>query len=295
MESDSFLFNLEDYTNNSPDKKFLPLDVPLWTKNKAHFIARYLKSFTYVTKHGTYIDAFAGPQHEESRDETWAVKLVMQNEPKWLRNFHLFDLNPAQVNHLNQLKSEYLNSNPPPPKRNVTIEEGDCNLTLPKFLSEHPIPEKEASFCLLDQRSTECNWQTVKTVAFHKGGNGGHKIELFYFFPQGWIDRTIKSWKIDVEKRCKRWWGRDDVMDFLNLSNHERGLSMAERFRTEIGYKYSYPFPIQKKGKEGATMFWMIHASDHPRATDLMRQAYNHIGAGKGVNDPCRQLELSFE
>ncbi|EDY83658.1 hypothetical protein VDG1235_3285 [Verrucomicrobiia bacterium DG1235] len=295
MESNTHLFDLNDYTNEAKGKGYLPLDYPLWTKNKAHFIARYLKSFTYVTRHGTYIDAFAGPQHEESRNDSWAAKLVMQNEPAWLRNFHLFDLASDQIGHLKNIKKEYLEKHPKKPLRTVTITEGDCNTTLPRFLNENPIQEKEASFCLFDQRSTECAWETVKYVAEHKGGKGGHKIELFYFLPQGWIDRTIKSWKNDVESRCLRWWGRADVLNFLKLRSNERGIAMADRFREELGYKYSFPFPIQKFGKNGAVMFWMIHASDHSRATDLMRQSYNFIGAGGGVSDPCEQFELKIE
>jgi len=36
-------------------KSKTPLD-PIWTKNKAKLIERYLLYFVYITKHGTYID-----------------------------------------------------------------------------------------------------------------------------------------------------------------------------------------------------------------------------------------------
>ena len=39
-----------------------PLPYPLWTKHKATLIARYLYYFVLITKHGTYIDGFSGPQ-----------------------------------------------------------------------------------------------------------------------------------------------------------------------------------------------------------------------------------------
>ncbi|MCI0628905.1 MAG: hypothetical protein L0387_45880 [Acidobacteria bacterium] len=42
-----------------------PLRNPLWTQNKAKLIERYLYYFVMVTKHGTYIDGFAGPQDPE--------------------------------------------------------------------------------------------------------------------------------------------------------------------------------------------------------------------------------------
>jgi hypothetical protein len=38
-----------------------PLANPVWTENKAQFIMRYLRYFVFITRHGTYIDGFAGP------------------------------------------------------------------------------------------------------------------------------------------------------------------------------------------------------------------------------------------
>ena len=70
---------------------------------------------------------------------------------------------------------------------------------------------------------------------------------------------------------------------------------MSERFKNELGYTYSYPFPIQQEGLQGRIMFWMIHASGHPRASDLMWQAYRHIGAGGGLNDfDANQMDFAL-
>lgn len=295
MEKDGFLFNIDDYPVSETQKKFRPFDSPVWTQNKARFIARYLKTFTFVTKHGTYIDAFAGPQHIDSKDSSWAAKLVLENEPKWLRNFYFFDQCPDQIAFLKSLKENHFKENPNISKsRSIRIMEGDCNDKLPKFLESNSIRNKEATFCLFDQRSTECAWDTVKAVAEHKKRSGTNKIEIFYFLAQGWIDRAIKSWQNGAEERCIRWWGNPDVMDFLKLTSHERGRHLAERFKNELGYRFSYPFPIQKWGETGAIMFWMVHASDHERAPDLMVQAYRHVGAGKGLLEPVNQTELGI-
>ncbi|MCB1105434.1 MAG: three-Cys-motif partner protein TcmP [Cephaloticoccus sp.] len=292
-ESESrFLFDMTALPLVEPDQQYTHLKTPLWTENKARFIARYLNSFTFVTKHGTYIDAFAGPQHEDSRYDTWAVNLVMQNKPAWLRNYYLFEKDSAQVNHLITLRDSYLATYKDEGNRTVEVIAGDCNRTLPEFLSKNPIKEKEATFCLLDQRSTECAWDTVKCVAAHKGSNGGHKIELFYFLAQSWMNRALKSWRKDVPNRFHRWWGKEGIKDFIALTSNERGQKIAERFKTELGYKYATPFPIQKRGKAGCVMFWMIHASDHPRATALMHDAYNYVGAGGSLNTPIEHQEM---
>ena len=56
-------------------------DFPVWTDNKAKFIMSYLRYFVLLTKHGTYIDGFAGPQ-EECETDSWSAKLVLGSEPQ---------------------------------------------------------------------------------------------------------------------------------------------------------------------------------------------------------------------
>src|ERR1700674_3215403 len=82
-----------------------PIDYPVWTDNKARFIMRDLRYFVYITKHGTYIDGFAGPQ-EECETDSWAAKLVLGSEPRRMRHFHLCDANRSQIARLEQLRSE---------------------------------------------------------------------------------------------------------------------------------------------------------------------------------------------
>src|SRR5262252_5416945 len=56
---------------------------PIWTENKAKLIERYLYYFVLVTKHGTYIDGFAGPQNPKNQG-SWAAKLVLESKPQLL-------------------------------------------------------------------------------------------------------------------------------------------------------------------------------------------------------------------
>jgi hypothetical protein len=73
-----------------------PLENPVWTKHKARLIQLYLRFFVYVTRHGTYIDGFAGAQHAD-RPDMWAAKLVLETEPWRLRNFYLFEKNRTKA------------------------------------------------------------------------------------------------------------------------------------------------------------------------------------------------------
>src|SRR6266571_28380 len=78
-------------------------DYPVWTHNKAKFIMSYLRYFVLLTKHGTYIDGFAGPQ-EECETDSWSAKLVLGSEPQWIKHFHLCDRKKAQIARLEELK-----------------------------------------------------------------------------------------------------------------------------------------------------------------------------------------------
>jgi three-Cys-motif partner protein len=84
---------------------FKPLRHPLWTKHKAKLISRYLYYFVLITRHGVYIDGFAGPQAPDKHD-SWAAKLVLESEPKWMRNFFLCDIDPKQVAALKKLRDD---------------------------------------------------------------------------------------------------------------------------------------------------------------------------------------------
>jgi hypothetical protein len=73
--------------------QFKPAERPIWTENKAKLIERYLFYFVLITKHGAYIDGFAGPQYD-GKEDAWAAKLVLESKPAFLRNFWLCDIDP---------------------------------------------------------------------------------------------------------------------------------------------------------------------------------------------------------
>ncbi len=251
-----------------------PLKHPLWTENKAKLIERYLLYFVFVTHHGTYIDGFAGPQEPE-KPEMWAANLVLSTEPKWLRNFYLFDIDPEQVKRLETLKNEQpaRDSKNRKINRKIEIFEGDFNIRVKELLASGVIGQAEATFCLLDQRSTQCHWSTVEDLARYKT-EGNNKIELFYFLAVGWLSRTIKATTQDEEK-LRKWWGRDDWSQFLGMRKQKQAEIFAKRVKTELSYKSVKAYPIFNKQEGSNIMYYMIHATDHPEAPKLMTRAYD--------------------
>lgn len=252
-----------------PEKNFRSLRLPLWTQNKARLIQEYLRLFLYITKHGTYIDGFAAPQ-EANHPEMWAAKLVLELEPKWLRDFWLCDINAIGIKRLEELAAEHSSR-----RRQVTVIPGDFNETVHQILSSGRITERIATFALLDQRTFECEWQTVVSLSQHKLKN---KIELFYFFPTGWIDRSLAAIKKpDTAMKVDRWWGRSDWPALQGMDSNIRAKLVERRFEEELGYKKATIYPIHSDRKGGRVMYHMIHASDHPEASQLMVRAYRKV------------------
>src|SRR6185295_13379281 len=172
------------------DPLFKPFDYPVWTRNKARLVQRYLRYFVFITRHGTYIDGFTGPQ-ELSKLETWAAGLVFGSEPRWLRNFFLCEIDKRKLPFLTSLadQTNVLEN----AGRKVHVQIGDFNERVDEILSSGSITEKEATFCLLDQHTFECDWGTVVKLAEHKPAN---KIELFYFLGTGWLHRAFSGLKV---------------------------------------------------------------------------------------------------
>lgn len=266
---------------------------PIWTEHKAKLIERYLYYFVLITKHGAYIDGFAGPQDTtEGFGERWSAKLVLESKPRWLQKFFLFDVAANQVEQLVRLRNEQPPNMKGEPKRTIHIDQGDSNILIPELLKSKPIKDKEATFALLDQRTFECTWQTVEALAHYKP-KGQHKIELFYFLPNHWLDRALAATK-DTEK-LRAWWGRDDWEILRGRKPDERAKVVVARIR-ELGYASVKDWPIKQRDEGGgATMYYMIHATDHPEAPKLMSRAYSRVLKPKEENIEQLSWKQFFE
>ncbi len=256
-----------------PEPKVGPLKRAIWTDNKAKLIETYLRLFVYITKHGVYIDAFAGPQ-DPRKPDSWSAKLVLESEPRRLRKFFLFEERPTSVKLLEELRDGQRPRDRAKgePKRTIEIFPGDCNHQMAEVLDEGHVRQSEATFALLDQRTFECHWSTVRALATYKAPDR-HKIELFYFLADGWLPRSLAAQK--NEEVLRAWWGRDDWQQLQGISSTQRAQLFSERFKSDFGYASVKPWPIyEREDGDGRIMYYMIHATDHPDAPSLMDRAY---------------------
>jgi three-Cys-motif partner protein len=262
--------------------RFRPQQRPLWTEDKARLIERYLFYFVLITKHGAYIDGFAAPQDPEN-PSSWAAKLVLESKPQFLREFWLCDFSQEGADALKQMVA----AQPRVRGRTIAIIEGDFNSEVDAILARSKIDEKTAAFCLIDQRTFECEWETVRKLAQHKKQT---KIEIFYFLASGWLDRSIEGTTRNIST-VERWWGRPDWAELRKMSTWPRAFAVAKRLKDELGYAYAYPFPIYDRQQRRRLMYHMVHASDHAEAPKLMNRAY--FNATK-AREPIDQVQFEL-
>jgi three-Cys-motif partner protein len=259
------------------------LPSPIWTETKAQLIANYLRLFLMITKHGVYIDGFAGPQ-DKSNPDSWAAKLVVELSPPWMKAFFLCELNKNSYAELLGM----LRGQPTICGRQIQPKHADFNQWVDDVLASGSITEKTASFALLDQRSTECHWATVKKLAEHK--RSGKKIELFYFFPTGWIHRAVKA--TEDKSELVAWWGDDSWKQIENVGQ-DQAQQMCLRRIQALGYRDVKSWPISSRELgAGRTMYHMIHATDHLEAPKLMFRAYRNLIGNVAAGE---QAQFPFE
>jgi three-Cys-motif partner protein len=260
--------------NKSRTRRYGRIRSPIWSEHKAKFIQQYLRIFVQITKHGAYIDGFAGPQNEGQTD-AWSAELVLASEPKWLRHFFLCEKNEKGLAALRKLKRQQ-----PEPRdkkgkklfRNIEIWPGDFNQNVAKILKSGKITQKEAAFCLLDQRMFECHWETVKKIAAYKK-SPNNKIEILYFLGVGWIHRSLSG--VRKTEKMDMWWGSADWPQLKEMKHIEIADQVRDRFQNELGYRFAAAYPIFDKEKGNRIMYYMIHASDHEEAPMLMVRAHH--------------------
>jgi three-Cys-motif partner protein len=254
-------------------RRYLRIQQPIWTHHKAKFIEQYLKFFVQVTHHGAYIDGFAGPQYFD-QPNSWTAALVLASEPRWLRHIFLCEITQKGARALRRLvasQPEAFDKKGKKLSRKIEVLEGDFNVTIDRIVATGAITQREATFCLLDQRTFECHWSSLEKLARYKHPPT-NKIELLYFLGVGWLHRALSGVR-DLE-RMKRWWGSDEWRDLTKKTEWEIAEIVRKRFEEQLGYRFAAAYPIFDKEKGNRVMYYMIHASDHREAPALMVRAH---------------------
>ncbi|MFL6714220.1 MAG: hypothetical protein ACJ8LN_15040, partial [Sulfurifustis sp.] len=92
------------------------------------------------------------------------------------------------------------------------------------------------------------------------------------------------------EDVLRSWWGRSDWASLRGMTSTQRATVLCHRFREELGYRSALQWPIFKDANGGRVMYYMIHASDHEHAPNLMYRAYH-----KAVYDKETPQQFAIE
>jgi len=136
----------------------------------------------------------ASPVLNMRTGQTRAARLVLGTEPKWLRRFILCEKGTGEYAALETLRDEQPLRKRGEPKRAIDLYHEDFNVAVKEILATGKIRQKEASFCLVDQRTFECKWATLQRLAEHKSKDH-NKVELFYFLAASWLPRALAAQK----------------------------------------------------------------------------------------------------
>lgn len=145
---------------------------------------------------------------------------------------------------------EFLRVNPG--SRVVPFYHRLSEVTAVRILGSGEMTEKEATFCLLDQRTLEY----VENLA--KFTSSGHKIRVSYFLANSWLDRAFHPRRISTFSRR----GGDATAGPTFVACHEMNGEMFWSDDSPRPWLLSVrAWPIYERENGGAVMYYLRHGS----------------------------------
>lgn len=260
-----------------------------WTLNKLDVFENYLKMYRRVAGGGTYIDAFAGTGKGKLFENGQSIvrdgSSLIASKSGAFSALHLieknrtnFELLESEVKALDSRQSSKIHT-----------YHDDCNSVICELLEGRVLDKDKPCFALLDQESTQLDWDTIDKLAHWKSygpppTNSGRpkicKVELWILFNSH--QAMSRLWPHDRDKfpesfspqtldrvfgSREAWWDLWEKRKSFKV--------LIERFTEQLrglGYQYVLPQLI-KDPLSGRPQYHMIHATDHPSAVSFMRWA----------------------
>ena len=239
------------------------IEAPLWTIDKSRLIDEYLHHFLLVTKHGVYLDLFAGRN-------TQLTPRIGPSGGFW---------NGAPRATLPFVTTRCATSS--------ASRRTGCGIlggTTPRSASMKVMPTSAFTRCwrehlLLRRRRASALSTSVRSNATGLPWKQSHNTSVKAIRSRCSIFSRRSGWTaLGPAPATARNWrhggATGTTQHFRTLRSVERAIALCKRFRDELGYAYAVPFAIHEKGAGSRTMYYMIHASDHPAAAGLMARAY---------------------
>ena len=260
-----------------------------WTLDKLDVFETYLKLYRRVAGGGAFIDAFAGTGYGVSttlgRDRQRDGSSIVAAKSEAFSKLHLIEQDSSNLQTLRRA----VGALPDRLAARIRTHLGDCNIVVPELLASDELDATRPCFALLDQESTQLNWDTVEELANWKtyeppptisGRPKICKVELWILFNSH--QAIYRLWPRDRRKYPESFspdtldrvfGGRDAWWDLWE--NDESASALVFRFAEQLralGYQYVLPQLFNDRST-GRPQYHMLHATDHPSAVSFMRWA----------------------
>lgn len=263
-----------------------------WTTSKLDLHRLYLRLYRQIAGGGTYVDGFAGTGRVriegESGDRPGSVETAL--ESGGFRRLLVYEFDPRNYERLTRnlglrFGHRLLNR--------VWTRLGDFNRLVLDDLAKNNIDRSRPCFAFLDPDSTQLDWSTIEALADYKGGDppDDFRIELLILFntDQAFVRLVPRMQGKEypdsaMAQTLDRVMGGRANWDSLNTPEFS-GTRLMHRYRDNLralGYPFVSAIPIIDPASR-RRQYYMVHASEHPKARELMVYSETRLHRDNGV------------
>lgn len=243
-------------------------EVGSWSKDKHHFLWRYLSIFSTGMKNKWperhYIDLFSSAgilKIKDTGELIWGSPLLAAQVTDRFSGLHFFDLDKDRVNALRVRLREY------PQPSEPQVRHGDANTVVAELLRE--IPPSALSVTFLDPYGLSLHFETLKALS-------QLRTDLIIFFPDH-LD-VLRNWwhvyKDQPNSRLDRVLGTDIWQSIFEYPRSQWADQLRRLYEQQIetlGYQH---FEYERiHNAHGRQLYLLIYCSKDERGADFWRKA----------------------
>jgi three-Cys-motif partner protein len=253
------------------------LQVKLHTREKLHYIRRYIDQFCTATKqrwsNRNYIDLFSGPGinvYEVNAEEDKSACLEALSHKYPFTSYFINDIDAQSISALQQRIGLLQLS----PKINITLQSLDCNHVVNQFVSTVKAISS-VNLAILDGFGIECHWETVKKLA------SIDRMDLVILFPGNMnVVRNAERWSQEHDAQLDQFMPDRSWRKVWTDRRLAGGKAAADLLKLYIegleDLKYRGDGLIRSqliKSESGQPLYHLIFASRHPLGGKFWQQA----------------------
>lgn len=257
--------------------------VGAWTKDKHHYLWRYIDIFTTGMKNSFelhYVDLFAGTGIAKIEDSEllWGSPLLAAQARSKFHRLHLCERDPKKFGALQRRLEAFTQPIPP------NLLQGDANEHVASIAAAIPAMGT-LSLAFLDPYGLHLNFETIRTLtANHR------RVDLLIYFPDR-VDilRNFDRYAADAfDTNLDRFLGTDAWRNELKgIATNRRGeviLKIYQDRLRSIGYEFSDSVRISRR--DDVPLYQLVFCSRHVLGAKFWKEIKK--------TEPDGQRQLNF-